>query len=252
MRRWRTRAGLRIPPTRSAPGPTRIPSRPRRLRSTFPASSPATTTSRPPEPEPTPEPAPVTTTAATTSVGPFTGATHTGGDAVNAFYTGDSPSRAQQENLPLPQKVDFGQNPPIIPIDITTIGDKELSQEAARFHSCFAFAQWLLSQEEGRRDAAEHLEREEERGAYVSAYELHKNEIPEEKRSQPTALEAARKAAEKDAESADPVRRYRSAKVRHGIEARELKALASGYDKAVWRVDKELDRRARLATSRPS
>jgi hypothetical protein len=37
--------------------------------------------------------------------------------------------------------------------------------------------------------------------------------------------------------------------VRHGVEVRELKALATGYDKAVWRVDKELDRRARLATT---
>jgi hypothetical protein len=83
----------------------------------------------------------------------------------------------------------------------------------------------------------------------VRSYELHKQQIPEEKRSQPTALEAARKQAEKDAELNDPVRTWRSRRVRHGVEVRELKALATGYDKAVWRVDKELDRRARLATT---
>jgi hypothetical protein len=140
----------------------------------------------------------------------------------------------------------------VLPIDITTTGDQELSRVATQFHSCFARAQWLQSQEEGRERAAEHLEREAERDAYVQAYELHRNEIPEEKRTQPTALEAARKAAERDAEMADPVRHYRSRKVRHGIDARELRALASGYDKAVWRVNEELDRRARLSTTKPS
>jgi hypothetical protein len=57
---------------------------------------------------------------------------------------------------------------------------------------------------------AEHLEREAERDAFVRAYELHKQQIPEEKRTQPTALEAARKQAEKDAELADPVRTWRN------------------------------------------
>jgi hypothetical protein len=215
-----------------------------------------------PEPEPTPEPAlapgatkdriavaasPLGSSATPTRVSP-----HTGGDDVHAFYEGGSPSRAQQESLPLPAEVDIAATPPVLPIDITTTGDQELSRVATQFHSCFARAQWLQSQEEGRERAAEHLEREAERDAYVQAYELHKNEIPEEKRTQPTALEAARKAAERDAEMADPVRHYRSRKVRHGIDARELRALASGYDKAVWRVNEELDRRARLSTTKPS
>ena len=40
--------------------------------------------------------------------------------------------------------------------------------------------------------------------------------------------------------------------ISRGIDARELKALASGYDKAVWRIIEALERRARLATTRPS
>jgi hypothetical protein len=137
----------------------------------------------------------------------------------------------------------------MLPIDITSTDDKELSRIATMFHSCFARAQWLLSQEEGRRDHAEHLEREAERDAYVRSYSEHQEAIPEEKKTQPTALEAARKAAERDAETAADVRRYRSAKVGHAIDARELKALAVGYDKAVWRINEELDRRARLQTN---
>jgi hypothetical protein len=195
-----------------------------------------------PEPEPASEPQ---TSGGVSNSG-------AGGDDVSAFYEGNSPSRAQQESLPLPAEVDTAAHPPVLPIDITTVSDQELSRVATQFHSCFARAQWLQSQEEGRERAAEHLEREAERDAYVQAYELHKNEIPEEKRTQPTALEAARKAAERDAESAQQVRHYRSRKVRHGIDARELRALASGYDKAVWRVNEELDRRARLSTTKPS
>jgi hypothetical protein len=173
-------------------------------------------------------------------------------DDVAAFYAGEQPSRAQQENLPLPAPVDTSQNPPVLPIDITNVSPQELSRVATQFHSCFARTQWLQSQEEGRERAAEHLEREAERDAYVAAYEMHKGAIPEEKRSQPTALEAARKAAEKDAEMAETVRKYRSAKVRHAADARELRALAAGYDKAVWRINEELDRRARESTNKPS
>jgi hypothetical protein len=192
-----------------------------------------------PEPEPAPEPEYAPEAASPSS-----------------FNTADTPtpesmpvSRAQQENLPLPAPTDFGQSPPMLPIDITSTDDKELSRIATMFHSCFARAQWLLSQEEGRRDHAEHLEREAERDAYVRSYSEHQEAIPEEKKTQPTALEAARKAAERDAETAADVRRYRSAKVGHAIDARELKALAVGYDKAVWRINEELDRRARLQTN---
>jgi hypothetical protein len=209
-----------------------------------------------PDPEPVPESVtPSSAGAFTTSGGVSTGFvsdSNSDGDSVADFYNGESPSRAQQENLPLPAKVDTSQTPPILPVDITTTGDQDLSRIATQFHSAFAYTQWLQSQEEGRERAAEHLEREAERDAYVSAYEAHKSEIPEEKRTQPTALEAARKAAEKDAEISQHVRDYRARKVRHGIEARELKALATGFDKAVWRINEELDRRARLSTSRPS
>lgn len=166
---------------------------------------------------------------------------------VEGVYDGNVQTRAQQENLAIPGTPD-GQ-PPMLPIDITTTGDAELSQIATEFHNHFARAQWLLSQEDARERMSEHLEREAERDAFVAAYALHKENIPEEKRSQPTALEAARKAAEHDAENADPVRTWRSRKVRHSVDARELKALAAIYDRAVWRITDELNRRSRLATT---
>lgn len=170
---------------------------------------------------------------------------------VEDLYGGRSQTLAQQERLPIPPAAD-ADRPPVLPIDITAVSDQELSQIATAFHSLFARAQWLISQEEGRERAAEHLEREAERDAYVAAYELHKSAIPEEKRSQPTALEAARKQAEHDAEMSQAVRTWRSRRVRHGIEARELKALSSGYDKSVWRINEELQRRARLQVTRPA
>lgn len=150
---------------------------------------------------------------------------------------------AQQEQLPIPPQVDGDQ--PFLPINITEISDGELSALGVKFHSCFARAQWLLSQEEGRHTQAEHLEREAERDAYVNAYSFHRSEIPEGKENVPAQLEAARKQAERDAEGADEVRKLRNQKIRHAAEARELKALAAIYDKAVWRIDKELDRRGR-------
>jgi hypothetical protein len=162
-------------------------------------------------------------------------------------YAGQVQTCAQQEGLPIPHDVDPNVAP--LPVNITDLTDSQLSQIGSQYHSLFARTQWLVSQEEGRAVVAEHLEREAERDAFVRSYELHKQEIPEEKRTQPTALEAARKQAEKDAELAETVRKWRSRKVHHNTEARELKALATGFDKAVWRIDKELDRRGRLATT---
>jgi hypothetical protein len=203
-----------------------------------------------PEPEPTPEPQPT----APSALGDPTGAVsfvHTEGNGVVAFYENTEPTRAQQENLPIPGQVDTSLNPPILPIDITTVSDQELSRTATQFHSCFAFAQWLQSQEEGRERAAEHLENEAHHDAYVAALAQHESAIPDDKRTA-AAVENARRAAGHDADGATAVRSYRSRKVRHGIDARELKALAAGYDKAVWRINEELSRRARLATTRPS
>lgn len=170
--------------------------------------------------------------------------------SMESVYAGDATSTAQAAGLPIPPRPEFG--PPVLPIQIDSTSDQELSRIATQFHSLFAHTQWLISQEEGRERAAEHLERESEREAFVHAYEMHKGAIPEEKQSQPTALEAARKQAERDAEHAEIVRTWRSRKVRHGIDARELKALSAGYDKAVWRINEELERRARLSSSRPS
>jgi hypothetical protein len=163
-------------------------------------------------------------------------------------YSGQAPSLAQQEGLPIPHDADFS-GAPNLPIDITNITDDQLSTLGTKFHSYFARGQWLLSQEEGRATMAEHLAREAEHDAYAHAYSLHREQIPEEKRTQPTALEAARKLAEKDAEVAEPVRTWRSRRVKHSVNVRELKALCLGWDKAVWRVDKELDRRMRQQTT---
>lgn len=221
-----------------------------------------------PEPEPVPEPQPTgntfeNNTTAPSAQGSFTvsgpGVPPTtyahdqtpGEDDVAAFYAGNSPSRAQQEGLPIPGNVDFSQHPPILPVDITTTADSELSQTATLFHSLFARAQWLQSQEEGRERAAEHLENEAHHDAYAIALAQHESAIPDDKRTA-AAVENARRAAGHDADGAAAVRAYRSRKVRHGIDARELKALAAGYDKAVWRINEELGRRARLATTRPS
>jgi hypothetical protein len=202
-----------------------------------------------PEPEPTPEPQPT----APSATGTFqTQATPTeSSSGVKDFYEGGAITRAEQEKLPIPGQVDTSQHPPILPIDITTVADAELSRIATQFHSCFAFAQWLQSQEEGRERAAEHLENEAHHDAYVAALAQHESAIPDDKRTA-AAVENARRAAGHDADGATAVRSYRSRKVRHGIDARELKALAAGYDKAVWRINEELSRRARLATTRPS
>jgi hypothetical protein len=205
-----------------------------------------------PEPEPAPEPQ-STASGFSGVVQPdnSTNVDALGSDGVSVFYQGTEPTRAQQERLPIPGQVDTSQHPPILPIDITTVADAELSRIATQFHSCFAFAQWLQSQEEGRERAAEHLENEAHHDAYVAALAQHESAIPDDKRTA-AAVENARRAAGHDADGATAVRSYRSRKVRHGIDARELKALAAGYDKAVWRINEELSRRARLATTRPS
>jgi hypothetical protein len=179
-----------------------------------------------------------------------TGRTESSGDLdvpLEQVYAGEAPTRAQQEGLPIPHDADFS-GAPNLPLDITGISDEQLSRLGMQFHSYFARGHWLLSQEEGRAALAEHLEREAEHDAYVHAYSLHREQIPEEKRTQPTALEAARKQAEKDAEVAEAVRTWRSRRVNHSVQVRELKALCLGWDKAVWRVDKELDRRGRSLT----
>jgi hypothetical protein len=198
---------------------------------------------------PEPEPQPVLPTASQAGVTQATGGGAPADDvSLEQVYVGQVQTRAQQEGLPLPQQVEMSQAP-VVPINIVELSDKDLSSLGAQLHSYFAYGQWLLSQEENRAAAAEHLEREAERDAFVRSYELHKEEIPEEKRSQPTALEAARKQAEHDAKGNPSVATWRSRKVSHEISAREIKALVNGWDKGVWRVDKELDRRARLATT---
>lgn len=194
-----------------------------------------------PEPEPAPAPS------------GFGGGSAPQGDAqvtesLEAVYQGEAISRAQQENLPFPSKVDTSQSPPVLPIDITGVSDQELSRIGTQYHSCYAFVEWMRSQEEGRERAAEQLEQDAHRDAFTQALAHHESAISEDKRTG-TAVENARRSAGHDADSHDSVKTWRTRKVRHGIEVRELKALANGYDKAVWRIDKELDRRARLATT---
>lgn len=166
-------------------------------------------------------------------------------DNVEAYYNGDTVSRAQQAGLPFPAAPE-GNKPPHLPIAIDEVSSEELSRIATAYHSWFAYTQWLLAQEENRESAADHLAREAHKDAYVQAFELHKNEIPEGKVS-PTAIDNARKLADKDADMAGPVRHYRALAVRHGIDARELKALASTFEKGGWRINEEMNRRIGLA-----
>jgi hypothetical protein len=169
-----------------------------------------------------------------------------GDDAVESYYDGTAVTLAQQEGLPIPQHVAAGEA--FLPILITDTSDQELSRIASTFNSLFARTQWLISQEEGRAVAAEHLAQEAHRVAFGEAVAYRENSIPEDKRSA-AALENARRQAGHDADAAQPVVEWRRRHVLHAAQARELKALASGYDKSVWRVDAELNRRARLATT---
>jgi hypothetical protein len=167
------------------------------------------------------------------------------GDSIEAYYNGETISRAQQAGLPTPPAPE-GNRPPHLPINIDEVSSEELTRIATAYHSWYSHTQWLLAQEEGREKAADHLAREAHKDAYVQAFELHKQEIPEGK-SGPTAVDNARKLADKDADIAGPVRKYRSRAVRHSIEAGELKALALGFEKSGWRINEEMNRRIALA-----
>jgi hypothetical protein len=198
------------------------------------------------EPEPAPE-APEPVIVPESTIGPV--AEPVGDNDLEASYHGANPSRAAQERLPIPPmpQTDAAL---VMPVDITAVGDAELSQLATSYHSHFARAQWLQSQEEGRERYAEHLEGEAHRDAFAQSVARHESAIPDDKRTA-SAVENARRQAGHDADSAQPVRVWRSRKIDHGIQARELKALAAIYDKAVWRINEELQRRSRLATTRP-
>jgi len=208
---------------------------------------------------PEPEPAPESHSVGPSATGAFAqpnvisdGVTATATDSdtsLETVYNGESVSRAAQEGLPIPPQL-HTEGALTIPIDITNVSDQELSRLATQFHSLFARAQWLLSQEEGRERSAEALEQDAHRDAFARAVAQHESAIPADKRTA-SAVENARRQAGHDADVAEPVRVWRSRKVRHGIEARELKALAVGFDKAVWRINEELERRSRLATTRP-
>jgi hypothetical protein len=163
---------------------------------------------------------------------------------MGAFYNGEAQSRAAQEGLPIPPKP--AGEAPLLPLDITNTSDQELSRVATLFHSHFAHTQWLISQEEGRERAAEAMEAECHRDEFARAVSMHESAIPEDKRTA-SAVENARRQAAHDADAASTVRLWRNRKVRHGIDARMLKALATGYDRAVWRITDELSRRGAVA-----
>jgi hypothetical protein len=169
-----------------------------------------------------------------------------GGDSIQAFYNDETISRAAQEGLPIPPRAP--EAPLVMPINITATSSEELSRLATEYYSRFSRTEWLISQESGRERAAEQLEQDAHRDAYNQAYENHKSAIPEGK-SGPTALDAARKLAEKDADGAQAVQIWRTRKIRHGIDTNELKALARIFDKGMWRINEELERRAREATT---
>jgi hypothetical protein len=169
-----------------------------------------------------------------------------GGDSIQAFYNDETISRAAQEGLPIPPQAP--EAPLVMPINITATSSEELSRLATEYYSRFSRTEWLISQESGRERAAEQLEQDAHRDAYNQAYAHHTSAIPEGKAG-PTALDAARKLAEKDADGAQAVHTWRTRKIRHGIDTNELKALARIYDKGMWRINEELERRAREATT---
>jgi hypothetical protein len=163
---------------------------------------------------------------------------------MGAFYNGEVPSRAEQEGLPIPPKP--AGEAPLLPIDITSTSDQELSRIATIFHSWFSHTEWVISQELGRERSAETMEAECHRDEFARAVSMHESAIPEDKRTA-SAVENARRQAAHDADAASTVRLWRNRKVRHGIDARMLKALATGYDRAVWRITDELARRGAVA-----
>jgi hypothetical protein len=135
-----------------------------------------------------------------------------GDNDLEASYHGANPSRAAQERLPIPPMPQTDAAL-VMPVDITAVGEAH-------------------------------------RDAFAQSVARHESAIPDDKRTA-SAVENARRQAGHDADSAQPVRVWRSRKIDHGIQARELKALAAIYDKAVWRINEELQRRSRLATTRP-
>jgi hypothetical protein len=165
--------------------------------------------------------------------------------ASTAFYNGETISRAQQEGLPIPpQTTDQARGD----ADRHHLHpDPQLSALATRLPlELRAHGSGCSPRRTNRASAAEQLEHDAHRDAYIQAYEMHKSAIPEEKPG-PTALDAARKLAEKDADDAAKVREFRSKKIRHQMDANELKALARVYDRSVWRITDELQRRGMVA-----
>lgn len=155
--------------------------------------------------------------------------------------------RITQEHLPIPPV--YSGDEPVLPVDITAISHQELSRLAMTFHSLEARTLHVLSQEEGRAEAATSLRQDAHRAAFSHHFEQIKGGI---EKQTGTALEAARSEANKLADDDQAVTKWRSRERRHGIEARSIKGLLDGYERATARLSREQTRREKLASTNGS
>lgn len=192
-------------------------------------------------PEPTPSAASVAEDGQSSRDGEYSSS----GDMRRAYEDGSvGTDRARQEGLPVPRPYEGDE--PVLPVDITQESDQELSRLTMRFHALEARTLWLVSQEEGRRDAAASLRSDAHRDAYNREFERAKSAIEKPTAS---AVENARSEARHAADGDGSVVSWRNRETRHAIEARSLKALAEGYEKAAVRLSREQTRRERLSAT---
>lgn len=145
------------------------------------------------------------------------------------------------EHLPIPLTPTGPE--PILPVDITLSSDADVSRLIMQFHSLEARTLWLVSQEEGRAEAAGHIQGDAHRGSYAHHFERIKSGL---EKQTPTAVGEARAEANREADQDSTVIKWRNRKVQHLIEARSLKALAEGYEKAAARLSRDQSRRENL------
>lgn len=149
--------------------------------------------------------------------------------------------RVTQQALPVPKKYEGEE--PLLPIDITEESDKDLSRLTMRFHALEAHTIWLASQEEGRRDVCAGLSSDAWDDAFGREFARLKEGLDKETAS---AIENVRSEAKHSANSDESVRTWKTRERRHAAEARSLKALAEGYEKAAARLSREQTRREKL------
>jgi hypothetical protein len=191
-----------------------------------------------PEPEPVPEPSPAPSQTQDIDK-------PQGGDLKKLYQEGKLGSeRINQEVLVTPPAPPDGHFS--LPVDITAISDEDLSRLTMAFHSHEARTLWLESQESGRREVCDRLASD----AWADSFAREYSRLKTDAKDTASAIENARSEAKHLADVDETVRTWRNRAVNHSAEARQLKALAEGYEKAVARLSREQSRRERLAEGR--